>query len=285
MLCASGGIGAGPRAGFRLNLAEGLQKAQRYEQALIELQGVIARDPANARAWEKSGDIAALRNDEDRATAGWERARSLDTSNVSPALKLARLAIARQNLAQALNILDSAASRTPADPGLLELRCEALVMRRDWSELKSTSAYWTRAYPDNPASWRAAARAAFERGLHAQAMDAFRHVMQLEQPSAANLTVVCEFVPARPQHRRRAPVARGSGSAGPRQRGDAVGQSAATHVSRPIRGGRDLLPSLPRPISRKYLRLRDTGPLAARPVIGGARANAASNRRAPGSAL
>ncbi len=176
------------QAGFRLNLAEGLQKAQRYEQALVELQGVIARDPANARAWEKSGDIAALRNDEDGATAGWERARSLDTSKVSPALKLARLAIARQSLTQALNILDSAASRTPADSDLLELRCEALAMRRDWLELKATSAYWTRAYPDNPASWRAAARAAFERGLYAQAMDAFRHVMQLEQPGAANLT-------------------------------------------------------------------------------------------------
>jgi tetratricopeptide (TPR) repeat protein len=176
------------QAGFRLNLAEGLQKAQRYEQALIELQGVIARDPANARAWEKSGDIAALKNDEDGATAGWERARSLDASNVSPALKLARLAIARQNLAQALNILDVAASRTPADPDLLALRTEALVMRRDWLGLQATSAYWTRAFPGNPESWRAAARAAFELGLHAQAMDAFRHVIQLEQPSAANLT-------------------------------------------------------------------------------------------------
>ena len=181
------------QAGFRLNLAEGLQNARRYEQALVEVQGVIARDPANARAWEKSGDIAALRNDEDGATAGWERARSLDTGNVSPALKLARLAIARQNLAQALNILDNAAARTPADPGLLELRCEALAMRRDWSELKATSAYWTRACPDNPASWRAAARAAFERGLHAQAVDAFRHVMQLEQLSAANLTVLASL--------------------------------------------------------------------------------------------
>lgn len=176
------------QTGFRLNLAEGLEKAQRYDQALIELQTVIARDPANAHAWEKSGDIAALTNDEDGATAAWERARSIDTSTVSPALKLARLALARANPGQALRILDVAATRTPADPGLLALRSELLVSSRNWPGLQATAAYWTRAHAENPEAWRAAARAAFELGMHRQAVDAFRQVLTLEHPNAANLT-------------------------------------------------------------------------------------------------
>ena len=174
--------------GFRMNLAEGLLRSGRSDEALRHLQQTIADYPDNVNAWEKSGDIAASRRDLDGAARAWSQALSLNPKIASPALKLARLELSRNRPDAALQVLESSAARMPDDPTVFALRTEALIARRDWPSLNALALDWTRRQPDSAAAWRAVARAAFELGRYRGASDAFARALTLTSPTAADLT-------------------------------------------------------------------------------------------------
>jgi len=165
--------------GFRLNLAEALERTQQYERAEREIEAALTVNPNHARAWDRAGDISARLNDEDRAAEGWLRAFSLDLTYIPPALKFAQLQISRNRCDQALKALNAALAQTPGDESLLALKCEAHTTSRDWTALQATAAEWLSFRPDSPNGWRTAARAAFEQGRHVEASNAFARLLSL----------------------------------------------------------------------------------------------------------
>ena len=175
------------QAGFRLNLVEGLQKAKDYGRALSQLRILEAAEPTNVRMLEKTGDVCALTADADGAVIAWLRAYALRPAHVAPALKAAQTEIARGELGRALRILDSVTAQHPDHPRMYLLRCEALIARRDWEGLRVTTTAWTRADASNDSAWRMATRAAFEQGLHVEAVTAFGRALQLATPNARDL--------------------------------------------------------------------------------------------------
>ena len=178
------------QAGFRLNLAEGLERTRQYQLAERELQAILLANPNHARAWDRAGDIAAHMNDEDRAAEGWARAFTLDLTFIPPALKLAQLQISLGRCDLALKVLNAALMQQPADETLLSLKCEAHTASRDWKALQATGSEWIANRPDSANGWRILSRAAFEQGRHIEACNAFVRVLGLTStPSAADLAV------------------------------------------------------------------------------------------------
>jgi tetratricopeptide (TPR) repeat protein len=172
--------------GFRVNLAEGFARAGQNSRALQEFRAVTELQPDHIHAWDRSGDLAALLGDPAAAVDGWGRAYLVDYRSIESALKIARLEIARGRVDVASNLIDSVLSRSPAEPRTLAIKCQLLESRRDWQALADVSAIWTRARPEDAEGWRSAARAAFERGRHVDAVTAFKRALALSQPTAAD---------------------------------------------------------------------------------------------------
>ncbi|MBB6093668.1 tetratricopeptide (TPR) repeat protein [Povalibacter uvarum] len=173
-------------AGFRVNLAEGFARAGQNSRALQEFRAVTELQPDHVHAWDRSGDLAALLGDQAAAVDGWGRAYLVDYRSIESALKIARLEIARGRVDVASNLIDSVLSRSPTEPRTLAIKCQLLESRRDWQALADVSATWTRARPEDAEGWRSAARAAFERGRHVEAVTAFKRSLALSQPTAAD---------------------------------------------------------------------------------------------------
>jgi len=89
---------------------------------------------------------------------------------------------------QELNaILASDPGNVRARQRLHPLDSQAFIIARDWPALRTTASNWTRSSPGNHTAWRAAARAAFEMGLHTEACHAFEQVLTLVPANAADL--------------------------------------------------------------------------------------------------
>jgi tetratricopeptide (TPR) repeat protein len=172
--------------GFRLNLVEGFERTRNFDRALGELRVIASSDPNNVRVLEKSGDIFAATGDTDGAVVAWLRAYTLQPGHVVPALKAAQTEIGRGHAELALRVLDSVAGQQPGHPAMFALRSDALIARRDWPRLRETATAWTRTVPNSPGAWRAAARAAFELGLHTEAAAAFASFMRLITPTGGD---------------------------------------------------------------------------------------------------
>ena len=176
------------QAGFRHNLAEGLEATGAYDRALTQLGAILAQDPARPQIWEKAGDIASLQKDDTGAAAAWDRARMLDPAALTPALKLAGLELARSRFDAAISVLNPIAERAAQHESIFTLWCQALVGLRDWQALRATATSWTGAHPASRDAWRNLARGAFEQGRHREAVDAFGKVLTLGSPGAIDLT-------------------------------------------------------------------------------------------------
>lgn len=183
------------QAAFRFNLVQALRAAGAYDNALAELGVILAHEPDNARAWERAGDIALQQQDPAGAALAWAKACQADPTVLAPALKLAGLEIERARFDAALAVLNPLADRAAQDEAIYVLWCQALVGLRDWRALRETARSWTAGYPASVDAWRNLSRAAFERGRHREAVEAFRHVLGLQSPAAADLTayaVLCQ---------------------------------------------------------------------------------------------
>lgn len=172
--------------GLRMNLAEGFARAGQHGRALQEFRAVTELQPDHVRAWDRSGDLAALLGDPAAAVDGWGRAYLVDYGSIESALKIARLEIDRGRVDVASNLIDSVLSRSPTEPRTLAIKCQLLESRRDWQALAEVAATWTRSRPDDAEGWRSAARAAFERGRHVEAVAAFKRSLALSEPTAAD---------------------------------------------------------------------------------------------------
>lgn len=172
------------QAGFRLNLAEGLEKAGNNSEALTQLRSATTIEPNNAQAWERSGDISALSNFAEGAASAWQRALMLNPQSVSPAFKLAQQDLSRGRFESALKHVQAAAAISPDDPALPAYRSEALTGLRDWQSLHELATSWTNSNPGEPVAWRNLARAEFELGYCQEAVNAFGRVLAISAPDA-----------------------------------------------------------------------------------------------------
>lgn len=171
--------------GLRVNLAEGLIAAGQRRRALQEYQSVVALQPDHVRAWDRIGDLQSELGDSDAAVDGWGRSYLVDYVNVEAALKVARLEIGREHTDVALTLLDSVLARAPGEAGALALKCSVLERRSDWPALLRTAVDWSRVRPADADAWRMLSRAAFESGRQADAIGAYRRVLQLARPPTA----------------------------------------------------------------------------------------------------
>ncbi len=176
------------RPALRFNLVEALRQAGAYETALRELGVILAREPANPRAWERAGDVARQQQDDDGAAKAWERACQLDPEALGPALKLATLAIEQSRFDGALSVLSPLAERAAENEEIYALWCQALVGLRDWRALRETSRSWSEGHAGTAEAWRNLARAEFEQGLYREAVAAHERVLTVGEPSAGDLT-------------------------------------------------------------------------------------------------
>jgi tetratricopeptide (TPR) repeat protein len=178
---------------FRFNQVQGLRALGDYAGALAELGVILRRDPANARAWERAGDVARQQKDDYGAAAAWDRARRLQPATTDPALKLAGLALSRSRYAEALSALDPIADRAAQQEDIYRLWCLALIGLGDWRALSDTATSWARSHPGTAEAWRYLARGAFEQGRHRAAADAFAKSLELQPPSVADLAMYAEL--------------------------------------------------------------------------------------------
>lgn len=177
-------------AGFRINLIECLERSGDYEDALLEVDRVLAIDRQRPRAWEKKGDLYSRSGKLDDAAHAYQAGLEIDHQNAGLAVKLARTNARQREFAAAHRALDVANELAPNDPAIAEFRAAMLAEQLDWTNLERFARRWIDIAPENPAAWNSLTQATFERGQYRKALASFEKVIEISGRTATNLAAM-----------------------------------------------------------------------------------------------
>ena len=175
------------QAGLVFNLAEGLALSGDSQGALENFKKVIELRPNSAAAWSRCGELEHQRGNAAAATLAWAEALEIDPSAVRPVLMLAEMAMRHGNTDKAISLLEVGLSLHPTHEELLDMLCEVLGARRDWTKLATTARAWADGQPQLAAPWKHLSRAAFEFGRYADAVEGYSNYLMRGKHGVSDL--------------------------------------------------------------------------------------------------
>jgi tetratricopeptide (TPR) repeat protein len=158
----------------RVNLAELHARQGDLPGAIRIVETLAAETPHAWWVWDRLGTLKVMANEFAEAAASFRKAVERKPNDPSLLGKWARATFDSGSPAEAKNILDEAARQAPGHEAILRLYAEIYERTSDWANLGRTAGSWLRAKPQNPLPWMHAARAQWETGHFAQAMQSYR---------------------------------------------------------------------------------------------------------------
>lgn len=158
----------------RMNLAELHARQGDIPGAIRILEALAADAPQAWWAREKLGELQAATHRYAEAAAQFREAAERRPGEPSLLYKWARATFDSGCPADAKAILDRAALLAPGHEAILRLYAEIHEGNADWDNLARTAQSWLRTQAQNPVPWMFVARAQWETGYLAQAMQSYR---------------------------------------------------------------------------------------------------------------
>ena len=173
----------------RMNLAQWLTQQGSLDEAVQVVEGVIADEPNRHWAWERLGELKARLRRFAEAAEHFGRAAQLQPQDPSLLFKLAQAHFDSGRRGDAALILDAAAMLAPGNPAIFRLQANLHEAAADWGALEREAVAWRTAAPQDPAPWRALAKAQLQSGYPRLAMQSHRRAFELGGRSAEWLAI------------------------------------------------------------------------------------------------
>ena len=171
----------------RLSLAELHARQGDVPSAIRIVEALAAEAPQHWWIWEKLGDFEAMAGRFPEAAAHFGRAVERKQNDPSLLYKWSRATFDAGATAQAKLILDRAQRLAPGHEAILGLFAEIHERGADWDSLAQTAESWLRLRPHASLPWMFAARAQWETGRLAQAMQSYQTFLDRGGKTATNL--------------------------------------------------------------------------------------------------
>lgn len=171
----------------RLDLAESCARQGDVVNAVRMVETLAAEAPGSWQVREKLGELKVRANDFPAAAAHFREAVERKPNDPSLLYKWSRATFDSGSPAQAKDILDEAARLAPGHELILNLYAEIYAGSADWDNLGRTAQAWLRVEPRNPLPWMFAARAQWETGYLAHAIESYRTFLDRGGTNATNL--------------------------------------------------------------------------------------------------
>jgi Flp pilus assembly protein TadD len=173
----------------RMNLAQWLAQQGKVEEATEVVQGVAADEPNRHWAWERLGELKARLRRYSEAAEHFGRAVQLQPQDPSLLFKLAQATFDSGRHADASRILGAAAALAPGNTAIFRLQADLHEAGADWAALEREAVAWRNAAPQDPAPWRALAKAQLQSGYPRLAMQSHQRAFELGGRTAEWLAV------------------------------------------------------------------------------------------------
>jgi Flp pilus assembly protein TadD len=173
----------------RMNFAQWLAQQGRLEEAVRVVEGVTADEPGRHWAWERLGELKARLKRFGEAAEHFGRAVQLQPQDPSLLFKLAQANFDNGRRADAAQVLAAAAALAPGNTAVFRLQADLHEAAADWGALEREAVAWRAAAPQDPAPWRALARAQLQSGYPRLAMQSHQRAFELGGRSAEWLAV------------------------------------------------------------------------------------------------
>jgi tetratricopeptide (TPR) repeat protein len=171
----------------RTNLAELLVRTGDLGGAIRVVEALASESPGPWWVWERLGELEAKANRFSEAASHFRLAAERKPDDPSLLFKCARANFDAGFCAEAKALLDEAARLAPGHAAILRLYAEIHERDAAWDDLAETARSWLRAEPRNPLPWMFAARAQWETGYLAEAMQSYRTFLEGGGTNATNL--------------------------------------------------------------------------------------------------
>ncbi len=173
----------------RMNLAQWLAQQEMLEEAVQVVEGVVADEPGRHWAWERLGELKAKLRRYPEAAEHFGRAVQLQPQDPSLLFKLAQASFDDGRRADAARVLDAARMLAPGNTAIFRLQASLHEAAADWGALEREAVAWRNAAPQDPAPWRALAKAQLQSGYPRLAMQSHQRAFELGGRSAEWLAV------------------------------------------------------------------------------------------------
>jgi tetratricopeptide (TPR) repeat protein len=169
---------------LRMNLAQWLTQQGNLDEALRVVETIVADEPNRHWAWERLGELKARLRRFDEAADNFGRAVQLQPQDPSLLFKLAQANFDSGRRKEAAQVLSAAAMLAPGTPSIFRLNADLHEAAADWGALEREAVAWRNAVPNDPAPWRALAKAQLQSGYARLAMQSHQRAFELGGRSA-----------------------------------------------------------------------------------------------------
>jgi Flp pilus assembly protein TadD len=173
----------------RMNLAQWHTQQGNLDEALQVVEGVVADEPNRHWAWERLGELKARLRRFAEAADHFGRAVQLQPQDPSLLFKLAQASFDSGRRADAVRVLDAARMLAPGNTAIFRLQADLHEASANWAALEREAVAWRNAAPQDPAPWRALAKAQLQSGYPRLAMQSHQRAFELGGRSAEWLAV------------------------------------------------------------------------------------------------
>ena len=174
-------------AAARFNLAEVHARQGDVPDAIRMVEALATEAPQQWWIWDKLGELEAMAGRFPEAAARFASAVERKQNDPSLLYKWSRATFDAGSPGEAKAILDQAARLAPAHEAILGLYAEIHEQSSDWDNLGRTAESWLRLHPQAPPPWMYVARAQWESGYLALAMQSYQTFMDRGGKTATNL--------------------------------------------------------------------------------------------------
>ena len=164
---------------LRMNLAHWLTQQGSLDEAVRVVEGIVADEPNRHWAWERLGELKARLRRFDEAADNFGRALQLQPQDPSLLFKLAQANFDSGRRKEAAQVLAVAATLAPGTPAIFRLQADLHEAAADWGALEREAVAWRKAAPQDPAPWRALAKAQLQSGYPRLAMQSHQRAFEL----------------------------------------------------------------------------------------------------------
>jgi Flp pilus assembly protein TadD len=169
---------------LRMNLAQWLTQQGSLDEAVRVVESIVADEPNRHWAWERLGELKARLGRFDEAAENFGRAVQLQPQDPSLLFKLAQANFDCGRGKEAAKVLAAAARLAPGTPAIFRLNADLHVAAADWGALEREAVAWRKVAPQDPAPWRALAKAQLQSGYPRLAMQSHQRAFELGGRSA-----------------------------------------------------------------------------------------------------
>lgn len=171
----------------RMNFAQWLAQQENLEEAVRVVEGIVADEPNRHWAWERLGELKARQQRYAEAVVHFRRAIELQPRDPSLLFKFAQACFDSGRRAESRQVLATAAALAPGNTAIFRLSADLHDAAADWGALEREAVAWRAAAPQDPAPWRALAKAQLQSGYARLAMQSFQRSFELGGRSAEAL--------------------------------------------------------------------------------------------------